>query len=94
MNVLNSEANPILTVLNKAIKETSVNTHAIRTFKEYQLELVLKDCDNDLGKVEAKLRSSYSKKTQIAKLMRPYRELHHRLQESATPAFDLRKLVV
>jgi hypothetical protein len=39
MNVLNSEENPILTVLNKAIKGISVNTHAIRTFKEYQLDL-------------------------------------------------------
>jgi hypothetical protein len=96
MSVLHSDANPILTVLNKAIKETSVNTHTIRTSKrkEYLLELALKDCDNDLGKMEAKLRSLYSKKTQIAKLMKPYRELYYRLYNDTVPSFDLRKLVV
>ena len=94
MSVLNSNANPILTVLNKAIKETNVNTNVIHTFKEYQLDLVLKDCDYNLGKVEAKIRSLYSKNTQIVKLMKPYRELHYRLFNNMVPAFDMRKLVV
>jgi hypothetical protein len=94
MSVLNSAANPILTVLNKALKEPSANTHVIRTWKEYQIELVLKDCDYDLSKVEAKVRSLYSKNTQIAKVMKPYRELHHRLFNNTAPAFDVRKLVV
>jgi succinate dehydrogenase flavin-adding protein (antitoxin of CptAB toxin-antitoxin module) len=40
MSVLNSDANPILAVLNKALKEPSANTHVIRNFKEYQYELV------------------------------------------------------
>jgi len=94
MSVLNSEANPILTVLNKALKEPSANSCVIRTFKEYILELVLKDCDYDLGKVEAKIRSLYSKNTQISDVMKPYRELHHRLFNNTVPTFDIRKLVV
>ena len=94
MSVLNSNANPILTVLNKAIKETNVNTNVIHTFKEYQLDLVLKDCDYNLGKVEAKIRSLYSKNTQIVKLMKPYRELYYRLFNNMVPAFDMRKLAV
>jgi hypothetical protein len=93
MNVLNSNANPIFTVLNKALKEPSTNTHVVRNFKEYQYELVLKDCDYDLGKVEAKVRSLFSKNTQIAQVMKPYKELHHRLFNDTVPAFDIRKLV-
>jgi hypothetical protein len=54
----------------------------------------MKDCDYDLGKVEAKIRSLYSKNTQIAQVMKPYKELHHRLFHDTVPAFDIRKLVV
>ena len=93
LNVLNSNANPIFAVLNEAVKETSVNTQISHSFKEYQKELVLKDCDFDLNKVEAKVRGLSSKNTQIAKIMKPYRELYHRLQENTIPMFDIRKLV-
>lgn len=92
-SVLSSDANPILTVLDEALKEIPNNTCRIRSIKEYHCELTLKDCDNDLGKVEAKMRSFYSKNTQIAKIMQPYRELHQRLQNTKEKAFDLRKLL-
>jgi hypothetical protein len=94
MNVLNSDTNPILTELNKALKEPPANTHKIRTLKEYHYELVLKDCDYDLGKVEAKVRSLISKNSSVAKAMKPYREYYHHLQDNTTPLFDIRKLVV
>ena len=94
MSVLKSDANPILTLLNEILKEPAVNNRVISTMKDYHCELTLKDCDYDLGKVEAKIRNLTSKNTSITKMMKPYRELHQRLQKNNTdPAFDLRKLV-
>ena len=93
MSVLNSDANPIFSLLNKALKETPVNTPVIRKFRDREREAMLKDCDFDLSKVEAEARRLYSKNTQIAKIMLPYRELHHRLFSNTVPAFDIRKLV-
>jgi hypothetical protein len=94
MSVLNSDANPILTLLNEVLLEPDVNNRVISTMKEYHCELTLKDGDFDLGKVEAKIRSLYSKNTQISDVMKPYRALHQRLKSNTAPAFDLRKLVV
>jgi len=93
-NVLNSEANPILTVFNKALKEVPVtNTCAILSLKERLCELMLEKCDFDLGKVEAEIRCFSSKNTSITKAMKPYKELHHRLQENTISAIDIRNLV-
>jgi len=94
ISVLNSEANPILDVLNEALKEIPANSDNYRNMKEYHYQLTLKDCDYDLGKVEAKIRSLYSKNTQIVAVMKPYRNLLQRLKNTSEPAFDLRKLVV
>ena len=94
MSVINSDANPILIVLNKAIKETSVNTCVVHTLKDRLHELMLKDCNFDLSKVEAEVRNFSSKNSSITKAMKPYRELHHRLLNNMVPAFDMRKLVV
>ncbi|MDR2148040.1 MAG: hypothetical protein LBE91_16455 [Tannerella sp.] len=91
-SVLSSSANPILDVLNEALKEPEENNSVLSAWKEYKDVLVLKDCDNNLGKVENKIRSLTSKNTSITRMMKPYRELHKRLQNK--PSFDLRKLVV
>jgi len=92
-SVLSSNANPILTVLNEVLKKSSVNSSIKFTHKERLQNLLLKDCDFDLRKVETVVRSDYSKNTQIAKIMKPYMELHQRLQNNKEPAFDLRKLI-
>jgi hypothetical protein len=94
MRVLSSSANPILTMLNEALKEPSVNNSVISSHKKRLQYLLLKDCGFDLSKVEAIVRSDYSKNTQIAAVMQPYRELCQRLQNNSAPVFDLRKLVV
>jgi hypothetical protein len=93
INVLNSNTNPILTVLNKALKAPVANTYVVNSLKEHLHKLMLEDCNNDLEQVEAKVRNLCSKNTSITKMMQPYRELHHRLQENAIPTFDIRKLV-
>ena len=95
MSVLNSDANPILAMFNEALKEIPTNIKKYHSITDYKNELVLRDCDFDVSKVEAKMRSLYSKNTQIAAVMKPFRELHQRLQQNDnTPLFDIRNLVV
>ena len=94
-NVLSSSANPILDVLNEALKELDEKSSSVPcAWKEYKDILVLKDCDNNLGKVENKIRSLTSSNTSITRMMKPYRELHKWLKHESEPSFDLRKLVV
>ena len=94
VNVLNSDANPILTVFNKALKEIPINnTCAILSLKERLYELMLEKCDFDLSKVEAEIRYFSSKNSSITKAMKPYKELYHRLQKNTISAIDIRNLV-
>ena len=46
------------------------------------LELLIKDCDYDLEKVEAKIRSLTPKTTSIKREMQPFRELYGRIQNN------------
>jgi len=94
LSVLQSKANPMLTVFNRALKETPVNAPVIHTLKAYLYELVLKDCDYNLDKVEAKVRGLISKNTSVTKAMKPYREYYHSLRGNNIPMFDIRQLVV
>lgn len=73
-NVLSSQANPLLSIINEAyIKQDSLlKADMIRDYERY---LVLKDNDFDLVKVEARLRMLYSPNTQFTKIMKPYRVL-------------------
>lgn len=93
INVLSSKANPILTVIDEAIKYESPLIKT-RTIRDYERELLLKDCDFDLVRVEAKLRSLSSKNTSIKRLMQPYKDLYKRINSINSPTFDVRSLVV
>ena len=76
--VLNSETNPILEFMDEAVCG-SQGQKACSDWKSYQRYLVLKDCDFDLEKVEAKVRSLYKRGTKISDVMRPYREAYSQL---------------
>lgn len=93
INVLSSKANPILTVIDEAIKYESPLIKTL-TIRDYERELLLKDCDFDLVRVEAKLRSLSSKNTSIKRLMQPYKDLYKRINSINSPTFDVRSLVV
>ena len=93
ISVLNSKANPILTVIDQAIKFESPLLKT-QTVRDYERELLLKDCDFDLVRVEAKLRSLSSKNTSIKRLMQPYKDLYKRINSFNRPTFDVRSLVV
>lgn len=78
LTVLNSEMNPILEFMDEAVCG-SQGQKACSDWKSYQRYLVLKDCDFDLEKVEAKVRSLYKRGTKISDVMRPYREAYSQL---------------
>lgn len=74
-SVLMSEANPIVDFLNTIIVQEKPR-QAITSMKSYQTELVLKDCNYDLQKVEAKIRSLYPNRgVSIKNKMKPYRAM-------------------
>lgn len=79
--VLTSTQNPILDFLSEVLsdEETKVD---VSDWKSYQMWLVLKDCDYDLQKVEAKMRQYYAKGNNFAKIMKPYREILSSSQSS------------
>ena len=91
-NVLNATANPILTVIDEAIKYEPQQQKA-QTLRDYEHELLLKDCDYDMVKVEAKVRALSSKNTSITRMMQPYKELYKRLQDNTASTIDIRALV-
>lgn len=72
-----STQNPILDFLNEVLSNEDTKVD-VSDWKSYQMSLVLKDCDYDLQKVEAKMRQYY-----FAQIMRrPYRELLSSSQSS------------
>ena len=50
LTVLSSNANPILTVFNEAIRQNETTTYH-SDLKEYMMALLIKDCHNDLEEV-------------------------------------------
>lgn len=90
--VLLSTANPILEVVNQAIKE-SVPQIQCDSLRDYEHSLLLKECGNDLVAVEAKVRGLISKQTPIKRVMQPYVELYQRLKGVSCVGMDIRTLV-
>ena len=91
-SVLTSTANPILRVIDEAVKykETKIRTFTLR---DYERELLLKECDYDLAKVEAKVRAFSKKSTSIMRAMQPYKDLFHQIRLDQNTEIDIRKLV-
>ena len=74
MTVLSADADPITDFLDEVVEPQDAVTMSDK--KSYVTMLVLKDCDYDLEKVEAKMRAFYrSKGTSISKVMEPYRAM-------------------
>ena len=71
MTVLSADANPIADFLDNVVQPESEVSMPDK--KTYMMKLVLKDCDYDLERVEAKMRSFiHSKGTSIRNVMKPY----------------------
>lgn len=92
LNVLASDANPILSVLDEAMVDEIVQDET-RTLRDYERELLIRECHNDLAEVEAKVRTFLLKGTSIKRVMKPYIDLYSRLQNGENGSFDVRKLI-
>ena len=92
INVLRASANPILTVIDEAVKYEPQRQKS-QTLRDYEHELLLRDCDFDLVKVEAKVRALSSRNTSIKRMMQPYKELYKRLQNNKASTIDICALV-
>ena len=80
-SVLSSKAEPIRTFLEDIVRKEP-EPQPLSNRKTYFTMLVLKDCDYDLEKVEAKMRELYpSRGTSISKLMEPYRAMAEKIDK-------------
>ncbi len=79
-NVLSSEANPIFDLLSNII-DPKIKSYHSTMWKDYLKELVLKDNDFDLEKLEAKIRSMIPATTSVKRTLEPYREFLERLKK-------------
>lgn len=86
-SVLASTASPIRDFVTKVIEPTS-NPVDLSDRKTYITMLVLKDCDFDLEKVEAKIRELYPNRGRKLKtLMEPYRSMMSQMRGENTDEF-------
>ena len=91
IEVLNSTANPLLSVIDEALKKrTDSRQHT--DFKDYVNSLILADNHNDLAELEAKIRALTPKGTVIKRKMQPYRDYFNR-QTDTSQKIDIRGLV-
>lgn len=80
MTVLSSNADPISDFLDDVVE--SRESVPMTDKKSYLTMLVLKDCDFDLEKVEAKMRAFHrSRGTVISKVMEPYRAMMEQMRD-------------
>lgn len=92
-NILASTANPILTVVDEALKKTTVENSISTNLRDYERGLLLESCGYDLVKVEMTIRRLISKNTPVRRIMQPYRDLHKRLTSSSKLNVDIRALI-
>ena len=91
IEVLNSTANPLLSVIDEALKKHT-DSRLFTDFKDYVNSLILADNHNDLAELEAKIRALTPKGTVIKRKMQPYRDYFNR-QTTTSHQIDIRRLV-
>jgi len=95
INVIESEANPILAILTEAvrnIKDIDFNsTSEITTLKEFEKLSVIKSCGNSMLAVEQLVKSFNSK--DAARKLKPYYEVFDKIIKNDMPRIDLHKLI-
>lgn len=92
MSVLNSSANPLLTVIEEAFDFSKTEKKDISVNDWYKL-CALEKCNNDLSEVERNIRRYVSKNTSITKMMAPFRKLATMINCKNSGMFDLKTLL-
>ena len=90
--VLASAANPILSVIDEAIKYNDCQ-HRPMNLRDYEHCLLLKECNYDMNAVEAKVRTLSAKTTSITRVMKVYKDLYSQIQTKSAHNIDIRALV-
>lgn len=93
LSVLNSTANPILTIIDKILIEKSLISNKDITIDELPRQALLEKYEYDLGKIEMVIRQHSAKTTSIKKAMQPYKNLIRKLESLENTAIDFRALV-
>ena len=88
-DVLNATANPFKTILDEALTQQT-EVHPVKSLRDYERYLLLKEYDFDMEAVTEKVRSLISKNTSITKSLEPYRQLCQQMQPQPLSASDLR----
>lgn len=91
MTVLTAEGNPIAEFIDDIVIEG--DGVPLTDKQSYLTELVLRDCNNDLAAVEAKMRQLYSRGTNLSKVMKPYRDALAKKNESKFTKTDLLQML-
>lgn len=73
--------NPIYDFLSDIIDEDATSVNKGSKVKDYYIALVLKDCDYDIKKVEARLKQYYSKGTKMRAVMKPFKKMLAEIKE-------------
>ncbi len=80
-NVFESSANPILEFIDDVIQDDGQVSNCT-SLTERKILAFLRDCDMDIKKVEAEIRTYASKGTHISQALKPYRQLLDKLNNN------------
>lgn len=92
LTVLSAEANPLLRAYDEAIREDNTMVHC-SSLKERMMVAFIRECGNDLERVEVEIRNTIPKTTSVKRTMQPFRELYAKMQQGELPPVDVRKLI-
>jgi len=93
LDVLSSNENPIITIFDEAIANRVNHNKQSTNLREYERELLIKECEYDLSKVELIIRKYTSKNTSIKRIMKPYIELNNKLNNQSYKNINLKELL-
>ena len=79
--ILDSVVNPIRDFINDVVSEDAEADSACLTWTDRKNLALLRDCDMDLSKVEAEIRTYASKGSHLSQIIKPYKELWSRLND-------------
>lgn len=90
-SVLDSTANPILTIYDEAITETTPINTAV--YNKAEKMALLEQCNYDLQAVELRIRELTPNNTSIRRKMEPYRLLLQSVQSTEVEEVNIRDLI-
>ncbi len=97
LEVLNSEINPLQTILDEAVRNVNDidfnNTSDITGLKENEKLAIIEKCGYDMLAVEQFIKTVIPSTTSLARTLEPYYKVFDKLKRNDIPKIDLHKLV-